>query len=72
MSDYDTIMNMLEIRGIKFTTDWNKEAILNNDVRLVRWITIRSLNYIDKKINLIEFKFSANGELELVTALPEC
>ena len=71
MSDFDTILNILETRKIKFTTDWNKEAMFNHDTRLIKWITIRSFNHMDKKVNLIESKFSIDGDLELVTTLPE-
>jgi hypothetical protein len=65
MSDYDTIMNILELRGMRFDTDWNKEALFDNKTRLIRWITVRNIDETGKVV-CVDFKFSHDGVLESI------
>jgi hypothetical protein len=65
MSDYDTIINILELRGMRFDIDWNKEALFDNETRLIKWITVRSIDETGK-IVYVDFKFSQDGVLESV------
>lgn len=66
MSDYDVLINMFELRGIKFYTDWSKEALFDSTTRLIKWITVRSLND-NGVISMVDFKFSLIGKLESIT-----
>jgi hypothetical protein len=65
LTDYDKILNLLDQRGLKFDTDWNKEAMFNNETRLIKWITVRSIDETGK-IVYVDFKFSQDGVLESV------
>ena len=57
---------MLDKTNIIYHTDWNRECLLGNENIVVRWLTVYNKN--DGKTIDVDFKFSAQGDLESIDA----
>jgi hypothetical protein len=68
MSDYETLALMLRSAKIDFEEDWNRQILISNETRIVKWISVFTLDDSRNKSE-VQFMFNYDGKLESICPL---
>jgi hypothetical protein len=70
MSDYDALKAMFTKAKIDYDEDWNRQVLLGNETRIVKWLSVVSL---DERglAREVQFMFNYDGKLESICPLTE-
>ena len=68
MNDYDTLALTLRNAKIDFEEDWNRQILIDNTVRIVKWISVFTLDDSRNKSE-VQFMFDYDGKLESIVPL---